>query len=78
MTNNNFIVVNIGCIESGVSTNIVGVFSTEEEANRVVDLCHSKYDWRQGGQNDFEVFPIPDVGVIDEEYNLSEILGDDT
>lgn len=66
-----YIVINIGCIECGVSSNVVGVFAEEAKAQAVADFCDQKYAWRQDGQNSFEVFPLPAPGDIDEEYDLS-------
>lgn len=64
-----FIVVNIGCIECGVSSNIVGVFESESVANQIADDLQKTHSWREGGQNHFEVFPFPkEIGVIHEEY----------
>lgn len=63
-----WIVVNIGCIERGVTTNIVGVFTLKEQAEALADLLRKTMNWREGGQNDFEVFPLPPFDVIAEEY----------
>lgn len=62
-----FIVVNVGCIECGVPSNIVGLYATEEEAEAVAKVCGEKLSWRHGGQNSFEVF---DLSVAqDKEYS---------
>jgi len=63
-----YIVVNIGCIECGVSTNIVGVFDNKEKAESIVAQCDEKYDWREGGQNAFEIFEMPEINVVNSEY----------
>ena len=63
-----WIVVNIGCIECGVSSNIVGVFDDEARAKEIADKFDKDFDWRQGGQNSFEVFPMPTINEIAEEY----------
>ena len=63
-----YIVVNIGCIECGVSTNIVGVFDNKEKADSIVTQCNEKYDWREGGQNAFEIFEMPEINVVNSEY----------
>ncbi|OPY74929.1 MAG: hypothetical protein A4E65_03706 [Syntrophorhabdus sp. PtaU1.Bin153] len=65
-----FLVVNIGCIDCGVSSDIVGVFETEAQANQIASDCWKKYRWREGGENAFEVFPLPEVGVINPNYEL--------
>jgi hypothetical protein len=51
-----YIVVNIGCIECGVSSDIVGVFDNKEAADEACAYCTERYKWRGGGQNEFEVF----------------------
>ena len=65
-----FLVMNIGCIECGVSSQIVGVFKTKKIADDVAEKCEGKYAWREGGQNSFEVFPVPADGVVNDEYEL--------
>jgi hypothetical protein len=53
-----WLVFNIGCIECGVSSNVVGVYATEAEAERVADICNKELSWRDGGQNSYEVFDL--------------------
>lgn len=56
MNNKRWMVFNIGCIECGVSSDVVGFYETEEEARQVSKVLNDKLHWREGGQNDFEVF----------------------
>jgi len=63
-----YIVVNIGCIECGVSSNIVGMFTDKIKAENVAIECNDKHHWREGGQNSFEVFELPKLNVITKEY----------
>ena len=63
-----WIVVNIGCIECGVSSNIVGVFDNEEKASEIAKEYDEKFSWREGGQNSFEVFEMPELNVVNPEY----------
>lgn len=53
-----FLVFNIGCIECGVSSNVVGLYATKEEADKVAEICAAKLGWRENGQNAFEVFDL--------------------
>ncbi len=53
-----WIVVNIGCIECGVSSDIVGIYATEADAEKVAEACRAKLGWREGGQNAFDVFDL--------------------
>jgi len=67
-----WLVVNIGCIECGVSSQIVGVFKEKEKAESIAEKFNVKYDWREGGQNSFEVFELPKAEVIHSEYEFGE------
>ena len=53
-----WMVFNVGCIDCGVSSNVVGFYATEDEAYRIVDFLDDHLSWRGGGQNSFEVFDI--------------------
>ena len=53
-----FLVFNVGCIECGVSSDVVGLYDTKEEADKVAEACDAKLGWREGGQNSFEVFDL--------------------
>ena len=53
-----WMVFNVGCIECGVSSNVVGFYATEEEAKQIAQACEDHLHWRQGGQNAFEVFDL--------------------
>ena len=63
-----YIVVNIGCIECGVSTNIVGVFDDKKKAESIVAQCDKKYNWRESGENAFEIFEMPELNIVNTEY----------
>lgn len=64
-----FLLFNIGCIECGVSSNIVGVFANKESAESLAQKLSESHSWRKGGQNSFEVFELPEPGVINKEYS---------
>ena len=53
-----FLVMNIGCIECGVSSGVVGTYGSEAEANAAAEKCQEHLHWREGGQNSFEVFDL--------------------
>ena len=63
-----WLVFNVGCIECGVSSNVVGVFETKEKADEIAAKLDSEHSWREGGQNSYEVFALNRVGFITEEY----------
>lgn len=59
-----FVVVDIGCIECGAGSAVLGVFTEEKRAQSVCDdhEQRQKNDWH--GQHSFEIFPID----VDVEY----------
>lgn len=63
-----YLVVNIGCIECGVSSNIVGRFDELARAQQLAAKLRDTHGWREGGQNEFEVFAVPPLNQIDPEY----------
>lgn len=65
-----WLVMNIGCIECGVSSAVVGVFANKATADAIAKACDEKYAWREGGQNSFEVFELPESEHIALEYEL--------
>lgn len=69
----NWLLFNIGCIECGVSSNIVGVFDNKEQADILAEKLNVSHRWRGSGQNSFEVFELTAVGKINHEY-LEEII----
>jgi hypothetical protein len=66
-----WIVMNTGCLECGVSSKVVGVFADKALADSIARACQVKYDWREGGSNEFEVYALPVPEVIDAEYDVS-------
>ena len=66
MTIKRWLVFNVGCLECGVSSNVVGTYDTVQEANAVADKCLEALQWREGGQNEFEVFDL--LAEQSEEY----------
>lgn len=63
-----YLVMNIGCIECGVSSAVVGIFNNEAKAQEIADKCQEVHGWREGGQNNFEVFELPMINEVAEEY----------
>jgi hypothetical protein len=69
-----WLVFNVGCIECGVSSNVVAIYPTEHEANAVAEKLNEVYAWREGGQNSYEVFKLGELYEVEGEYK--EILSD--
>ena len=60
-----YILVDIGCIECGSSSNIVGVFSNKEFAEKLAYNLEEILDFHDGGQHSFEVFEKPVLNDFD-------------
>lgn len=67
-----YMVFNIGCIECGVSSKIVGLFADRSKAEEVQNMCSDKHYWREHGQNHFEIYELPQAECIDPEYTTGE------
>lgn len=65
-----WIVMNIGCLECGVSSKVVGVFADEARAEAVAAACQKEYGWRESGQNEFVVYELPAPESVDAEYQI--------
>lgn len=71
--NNRYLVFNIGCIECGVSSNVVTCYNDREKAERACEALNEKLDWREGGQNHFQIFDLEES--VAQEY--IDVLGDE-
>lgn len=63
-----WLVFDVGCIECGVSSNVVAIYPTEQEANAVAEKLNNTYEWREGGQNSYEVFKLGELHEVNAEY----------
>ncbi len=67
-----FLLMNIGCIECGCDSGVVGMFSDKAKAEALREECSNSLGWRGGGQNHYSVFEIPSAEFVSDEY-LKEI-----
>jgi hypothetical protein len=65
-----WMVFDIGCIECGSDSGVVGLFDTIDEANSVAERLNETMCWHDGGQHSFEVFRMDcSINTIqDEKY----------
>jgi hypothetical protein len=63
-----YLVFNIGCLECGVPSGVVGIYETSGEACVKAAKLDEVAEWRNGGQNRYEVYPIEDGFWENEEY----------
>lgn len=69
-----WLVFDVGYIECGVSSNVVAIYPTEQEANAVAEKLNNTYEWREGGQNSYEVFKLGELYEVNAEYK--DVLAD--
>ena len=63
-----YVVVNIGCLECGVSSNIVGCYDNKERAENIAERCKGLFSERQGGHSVFKVFELDELNATLDEY----------
>lgn len=61
---NLFVAVDIGCIECGESSAVLGVFTDEEKAREVLKEHIARQDKNWCGQHSFECFKVDGIDVI--------------
>ena len=63
-----YLLMNIGCMECGVSSNVVGIYQDKAAAEAFAEKLGVSHGWREGGQNSFEVFDLPEPEITNDEY----------
>lgn len=66
-----WIVVDIGCLHCGRPSDIVGVFESMAAAHAIAYSLGRRFDWREGGQHDYQVFAMPEMNVVHEDYRAA-------
>lgn len=56
-----YLVFDIGCLECGEESSIVGVFSNKKNAEKARNKAEEKQKKNWTGQHSFEIFELPDV-----------------
>lgn len=65
-----WLVMNIGCLECYVPSEVVGVFADKEKAQAIADVCEKIFELRGNGHNSFEVFELPEPEIVADEYKI--------
>jgi len=53
-----YLAFDIGCLECGESSDVVGIFETRKEAEAAAEKAHEEQKKNWTGQHSFEVFEI--------------------
>ena len=59
-----YVVVDIGCIECGEPSHVIGIFTNREQAKAICKEHERKYDEYHSGQHEFQVFEIRKINEI--------------
>lgn len=70
-----YVVVDIGCIECGEQSGVLGIFTNKKEAEKVAKKYKEIQSNNWCGQHFFEIFEVKeeDVEVYDEETYLKHL-----
>ena len=59
-----FVAVDIGCIECGEKSHVLGVFTDIDKAQSACDEHYARQQAHWLGQHHFEVFDVPEIDVM--------------
>ena len=63
-----YVVVDIGCIECGEPTHVLGIFNNKKEANKILEEHEERQREHWSGQHSFEIFEIEE---LNKEYRIN-------
>lgn len=61
---NGWLAFDIGCIECGEESGVIGIFATEAEARAAADAATVRQDDDWGGQHHMRVFDLSSPGCL--------------
>ena len=72
-----YVVINIGCLECGDDSTLVGVYDTQEKANKAIDKSYEQIKKRgevgrtspQSFEIEIDAIPYPDCSTPPKEQN---------
>lgn len=62
-----YLLFDVGCIECGEGSDIVGVFTAKEVAEDYAKKLNKDHSFT-GGQHSYEIFELPDDNVMNKDY----------
>lgn len=62
-----YVVIDIGCLECGESSNIVGAYSNKARADSIATRLNKNLSFTTG-QHAYEVFKLPELNTIGAYY----------
>lgn len=62
-----YLLFDVGCIECGESSDVVGVFTAREVAEAHAEKLNKDHGFT-GGQHSYEIFELPKNNVMNKDY----------
>lgn len=60
-----YVVVDIGCLECGLGSNVIGIFTSKQEAE---NICKINSDRHDHSSRDYQVFEVDCINSINKNY----------
>ena len=65
-----YVAVDIGCIECGEGSSVLGIFDNKEEAIKILKKCEEYQEEHWHGQHCFEIFEITEENKLVDDYYI--------
>ena len=72
-----YVAVDIGCIECGEESSVLGIFDDMNEATDILKKCGEYQQKHWCGQHSFEIFEIKEENKLIDNYYAKAIEGED-
>ena len=63
-----WLVMDIGCIECGATSEVVGLFKSAMEAETMADVLNKHYSFHDHCQHNYKVFDLKNINGLQEPY----------
>ena len=65
-----YVVVDIGCIECGETSSVLGIFTDKEKAIEISKKCEEYQEKNWHGQHDFEIYEVDKENELIDKYYI--------
>lgn len=65
-----YVVVDIGCIECGEPSSVLGIFTDKEKAIEISKKCEEYQEKNWTGQHDFEIYEVDKENKLIDKYYI--------
>ena len=65
-----YVVVDIGCIECGEPSSVLGIFTDKEKAREIMEKCEEYQEKNWQGQHYFEIYEVDKENELIDDYYI--------